>query len=871
MSDAFREIDTVKFNNQITFVTGFGVIADQTFQVGSLTTQNSNLVTYNTIIPWGGISGFGSSGELINSNIFVKTTGNQTISGVKNFQGDMKATSITSNGNNGTDLTFIDFLNRQIWDNDLAVSLDWQLRQLRDAISATAIDWNNRILSGTWNVQALRMSGVSVATGQGGGGGGQDMGAYNLVYTTGAQNINNLKTFSGVLFTGYVSGTAITGHRIRAINSLISPSLSHPTNAVAIDLTNGQLTNDAAVISLDWNNYQTKDSAEEISINWSNRLLNGNWLGTGLNILSTLKISGQTVITGDQGASGILSNRLYQTGADLIGLINASAGGVSTLNNASGILTVTGTGIITVISGAVGLIYISGNNNDAINLSGRLYSTGSTLYNYITSTSGNLDTRIYQTGSNLYTSLNNATGYINSNPSGYLTNNAFAPYNFVFTTGNQTVNGIKTFGTGIIQPGQKNHFMLAELSTTLNDTVEFARFTFSNGGSTFDVNIVVPSSSFSVSKQYKIAIGYAEHPDGWFRVIPISSTGPYSGNDFDLEIKVANDVVQFRIRRISGSHVGSCYISITENGAVPFSTVSYYNITGVSGVVSSLYNNTLISQLDGKIVLSGNAYTDSGIYYRGQLLSTGVDISAYNFVFTTGAQNVNNLKTFSGALFTGYFSGINITGYRITAMNAVTSNIYTANNGSSIDMFNQQMTDANVSVVVLDWGTQRLIDQTENPSLDWNNRLLINDWTATGINALQTLKISGQSVITGGNIPTRFYTGNATGSFTPAIGQFTIDWSSGNTFNYTLTGNTQINFINDKDGQTIVLGLGNTGNVAGIAGNGMYTGIWPRNVRWPSNTIPTQTTGALAYIDIYTFIKMGTGIYGNVVPSFIKF
>jgi len=59
MNDAFRESDTILFRKSVTFQTGFGIIADEPFNVGSLTTTGSFLNTYNQIRAYGGISGTG--------------------------------------------------------------------------------------------------------------------------------------------------------------------------------------------------------------------------------------------------------------------------------------------------------------------------------------------------------------------------------------------------------------------------------------------------------------------------------------------------------------------------------------------------------------------------------------------------------------------------------------------------------------------------------------------------------------------------------------------------------------------------------------------------------------------------------------------
>jgi hypothetical protein len=85
MSDAFTESDSTVFRNTVTFVSGFGVIADEPFNVGSPTTINSVLNTYNQINPYGGISGYLSSASDCLNNL-VYTTGDQIISGTKQFE-----------------------------------------------------------------------------------------------------------------------------------------------------------------------------------------------------------------------------------------------------------------------------------------------------------------------------------------------------------------------------------------------------------------------------------------------------------------------------------------------------------------------------------------------------------------------------------------------------------------------------------------------------------------------------------------------------------------------------------------------------------------------------------------------------------------
>ena len=90
-----------------------------------------------------------------------------------------------------------------------------------------------------------------------------------------------------------------------------------------------------------------------------------------------------------------------------------------------------------------------------------------------------------------------------------------------------------------------------------------------------------------------------------------------------------------------------------------------------------------------------------------------------------------------------------------------------------------------------------------------------------------------------------------------AISASDIDWNASQTHSKTLSANTTFTFSNATDGQTIVVAVTNT------ASN--YTVTWP-TVSWSGGVAPTQTTGAKT--DVYTFIKVGTTIYGSAVQNF---
>ncbi len=88
-----------------------------------------------------------------------------------------------------------------------------------------------------------------------------------------------------------------------------------------------------------------------------------------------------------------------------------------------------------------------------------------------------------------------------------------------------------------------------------------------------------------------------------------------------------------------------------------------------------------------------------------------------------------------------------------------------------------------------------------------------------------------------------------------AISALDIDWSLQGSYTKALSNGSQtFTFSNAVDGESIVVVL---------TGSGTSVVVWP-TVKWPGGTIPTQT---VAGIDVYTFIKVGSTIYGSAVQA----
>jgi len=147
-------------------------------------------------------------------------------------------------------------------------------------------------------------------------------------------------------------------------------------------------------------------------------------------------LSNYATLSNLNSASGSLNETINNTGSYLFNLINTSAAGVSSLNGASGMLTIRGTGNVYVTT-AGQIITISGEGGVAqsVNLGG-LISTGSadlryyplsenpsgylnTLsglsIQYILDVSGALSLRLTETGRILDDRITSLSGYLNNN------------------------------------------------------------------------------------------------------------------------------------------------------------------------------------------------------------------------------------------------------------------------------------------------------------------------------------------------------------------------------------------------------------------------------------------------------------------------
>ena len=230
----------------------------------------------------------------------------------------------------------------------------------------------------------------------------------DVVFTTGNQTINGLKTFAtGIFAPNLVFNTGdqtISGVKTFA-TGIFAPNLVFNTGAQTIS--------------------GVKTFTERLTVNGTQVVLSGeaatpqNLAATGSNLQTSINN-----LSGYSNSTFATITNLAATGSANLARINSLSGYSNSTFGTITNLAATGSTLATNLAATGSNLQTSINN-----LSGYSNSTFATI------------TNLAATGSTLNTRINNLSGYINSTDS-----------NIVFTTGNQTISGLKTFATGIFAP-----------------------------------------------------------------------------------------------------------------------------------------------------------------------------------------------------------------------------------------------------------------------------------------------------------------------------------------------------------------------------------------------------------------------------------
>ena len=269
--------------------------------------------------------------------------------------------------------------------------------------SASGLWFNETLNTGIFQTQINSLSGSSV-----------------LLY--GDQSVGGVKTFRDNV---YINNLFVTG--TETIVSTNNFNVQSPY--VLLNLTGGAV--DGGIFFVTGSGLTgVNDTGPIIGFDHSNKFKFG--VSTRNSDLSTLPdiASVQDIIAYSGVANNTFSTitNLASTGNTLEGKISSLSGTLTSNYATISNLASTGSTLVTNLASTGSTL------NSSINsLSGTLTSNYATITN-LASTGSTLATNLANTGSTLNTRINNLSGYINSTSS-----------NIVFTTGNQTISGTKTF------------------------------------------------------------------------------------------------------------------------------------------------------------------------------------------------------------------------------------------------------------------------------------------------------------------------------------------------------------------------------------------------------------------------------------------
>jgi len=472
--------------------------------------------------------------------------------------------------------------------------------------------------------------------------------------STGSTLNSSINSLSGTLTSTYatISNLASTGSTLQNNINTLTNNLSSTGSSLdnKIGSLSGNLTSTYATIS----NLASTGST-----------LATNLASTGLNLDTKINsLSGSSVLLyGDQSIGGVKTfrdnvyiNNLFVTGTQTVVstnnfsvqspylLLNLTGGAVD-----GGIFFVTGSGLtgindsgpiigfdhsnkfkfgvstrnsdlstlpdiasvqdITTYSG-----FVDGKYSTIINLastgstlSTNLASTGSTLqtninnlsntYATITNlglTGSTLVTNLASTGLTLDTKINNLSGYINSTSS-----------NIVFTTGNQTISGVKSFAqdTTFGDSAQGDFLVISGNNFTVYGSGNFTSGLFVNGNAVLTGVDLTP---------YATVTNLASTGSTLNNNI-VSLSGLFTGFTGNLDTTFASD--------IQLANTGSTLVA---------------SISSLSGTLTSTY-----------ATITNLATTGSTLDVKINNLSGYINSSSSNIVYTTGNQTISGIKSFA--------------------------------------------------------------------------------------------------------------------------------------------------------------------------------------------------------------------------------
>jgi len=178
----------------------------------------------------------------------------------------------------------------------------------------------------------------------------------------------------------------------------------------------------------------------------------------------------------------------------------------------------------------------------------------------------------------------------------------YANNNVSIGAGNTTPTNKLTVDGTIYANNLRRYTLTRAISGTVGDTIEIGTLYATHGAHSLDISIQTTDSGFSVSKRYLINSSYGGTASTTYRrVLPQFDTGPFSGNDYELEAYHNNEIIGLRLRKSGGTFAGTAEILIddlllqTEGQGGDYFTPSSTTATGVATAADLFPGNRVVN------------------------------------------------------------------------------------------------------------------------------------------------------------------------------------------------------------------------------------------------------------------------------------
>ena len=185
---------------------------------------------------------------------------------------------------------------------------------------------------------------------------------------------------------------------------------------------------------------------------------------------------------------------------------------------------------------------------------------------------------------------------------------------------------------GVTSPA--NIELIRAVPTTINDFIEIGNFNLGNGAHNFRISATSSIANSSEAKTYIVSTLFHQTGATWQQLNPISNTGPYNFNDFELDINVTNSICYLRLRKTAGAVGGNAQIRIENTGSIldQFTPTSAIGSTSTPTIVFLITPPSIYS---ANWSLIGNAGTNPTTNFLGTT-------DAKDVVFRTN--NLENIR-----------------------------------------------------------------------------------------------------------------------------------------------------------------------------------------------------------------------------------